>query len=133
MVASGFKWGEAWARAALLGGKVKGQFVSAGVCLNEDKKQVITSEATWDLSKKYKGFQGMPLLWNISTKFKFSNNASANMKFHLAKDWLMVGKWETPVADGAKITYDCQTDIQKLVFQSKDAYVKTGMTFELKL
>lgn len=45
--ASGFKWGEAWVRSALLG--AKGHFISAGVCLNEDKKQVITTEASWDL------------------------------------------------------------------------------------
>ena len=51
LVGSGFQWGEAWTRAAIInGGKYKGQFVSAGVCLNEDKKQAITSEVTWDLS-----------------------------------------------------------------------------------
>lgn len=121
LVASGFKWGEAWTRLALLNaGKHKGQFVSAGVCMNEDKKQIITSEASWDLSQKYKGFQGMPLLWNTSMKFKFSNGASVNWKFLLGKESNIVGKSETPIVDGAKMIYHCQADLNKMLFNPKD-------------
>lgn len=121
LVGSGFQWGEAWTRAAIInGGKYKGQFVSAGFCLNEDKKQAITSEVTWDLTQKYKGFQGMPLLWNLSKQYQYSNNARFNFKWHFGKEWNSVTKWETPVVDGAKITYHCQLDAYKALFSPKD-------------
>jgi len=80
-VAGGFTWGEAWVRAAILNASKKeynGQFVTAGACFCENKKQVVTSEVSYDLTNKFKGLQGMPLLWNFSAVSKFSNGSTCN-------------------------------------------------------
>ena len=133
-VASGFKWGETWARAAILNaGKNKGQFVSAGACFKENKKQVFTSEVTWDLTNKFQGFQGMPLLWNLSTAQKYTNGASYTGQLFLAKQWMAVQKLESPVTDGVKLVYQCNFDAKKMLLSPKDFQLKTGLTIELKL
>lgn len=58
-VASGFKWGEAWIRAALLNASKKeynGQFLTAGACFCENHDRIVSTEVSWDLSNKFKGF-----------------------------------------------------------------------------
>lgn len=52
----GFKWGEAWARAAILNSSKKeynGQFVSAGACFCENKDRTVTTEVSYDLANKF--------------------------------------------------------------------------------
>lgn len=135
-MAGGFKWGEAWARAAILNSSKKeynGQFVSAGACFCENKDRVVTTELSWDLTNKFKGFQGMPLLWNLSTLFRFSNGATMNYKFFFAQKWMVVSKWETPVVDGVKLIHHANADIKCAFSCPKDFALKSGLAIELKL
>lgn len=107
--------------------------MTAGACFCEDKKQVVTSEVSWDLTNKFKGLQGMPLLWNFSSVWKLSNGSTFNMKMILAKQWMCSSKFESPVADGVKLVYENNFDVKCALSCPKDFKMKNGMTIELKL
>jgi hypothetical protein len=75
----------------------------------------------------------MPLLWNISAAWKFSNGASYTSQLFLAKQWMAVCKFESPITDGVKLVYQLNGDTKKMLLSPKDFKMKNGLTIELKL
>lgn len=86
-----FSWGDAWMRAAMLDCKChKGQFLTAGASYNDkdDKFQHHSVEASYDLSKKFKGFQGMPLMLNWGGCYHLNNKVNLTSRLSLQNEWL---------------------------------------------
>ena len=84
-------------------------------------------------SKPFDGFKGMPLLWNLSGIWKFSNGATWTSKCAFSKTWMLTHTWETPSVNNMKLTYNMQGDLKKALFSPKELLLTNGVSVELKM
>lgn len=87
----------------------------------------------YDFAKKNVGIQGHPLFWRFGGSYQLANKSHIHCQLNVGDKWLMTEKFELPLNESTKVTFQDRWDVRALFTDPKKTNFNMGMQVEFKL